>query len=180
MRKILKNKFVRILAVLLAAFCVFQLYKLIIIATNKDEIIYKHSHSLFLFSFIDVSDDNELKFLIDNYQGRGFLLLDNPFYDGERCYPKKRETQYVLVPEKYNITPDSCVRLDWDGSFPPYRKYIHEYCEEEIKNFNLSPVYVDFEVCGERCAPVLFEMTDGRQFIIYKKFNCLFMREVEE
>lgn len=141
---------------------------------NEDMIIYKHGSSKFLFLVTDVTNYNELKIEICNYHGRGILLLDDPFYESKdtKPVPWKSVFKNVSIPKDYNITPNNCLKNETGGMI---REYISP---KEKEKFNLSESLTDFYVSGYNCYPQLYFLSDGRKFIIYKKFNYLFIREL--
>ncbi len=181
MNKIIKNKYLKsiFIVTVIALLCIlaYNGYKFIVMSTNEDIIIYEHYDSKFLFCITDILDDNRLEIVIDNYAGRGFLWLENPFYYGEEGYrPKDGEKITVLVPEGYDISYNTTAKDDRQ-EINALRSYIYSYDEEK---YGLSEIYADFKVCGYDCPPNLLELKDGRKYIVYKKFNYLYMKELTE
>ena len=150
----------------------FKIYKFRIVSIIYDEMICELPNSMFRFYVFPV-DYNTLRIYADYYQGRGILLLDDPFYDGgEINFPRKREKIYISVSEEYDITLDKLLK-DEKGLYVSY------ISKSEKEQYGLSERFVDFYVDNYTCCPALLEFYDGRKIIIYKKFNYLFLKEIE-
>ena len=50
----------------------------------------------------------------------------------------------------------------------------------EKEQFGLSECNIDFYTCGYNTFPQIFFLNDGRKFVVYKKFNYLFLKEIKE
>ncbi len=149
----------------------YPIYKSLYTAISGDIIIYKHESSKFLFSVSDISDDNQLELKIHYHQGKGLLGTLDPFYHGEHL--RKSVTEYVNLPKEYDITPKNCLR-DEKGVIQT------DLFESQLSDYGLSKFQVDFRVDGGYCNPELLELNDGRQFVVYKKFNYLFLHNVDK
>ena len=174
-KKILKAILIP-LAIILVIAMINEIVKYIIISKNDDIIIYRHKSSVFLFSVRGATDSNELTIQICNYHGRGFLLLDDPFYESRESIPIPWNAVYekISIPEEYNINPDNILKNEWNTLI---RKRIWLSEAEEL---GLSEYAIDYTICNHSTEPQVFFLNDGRKFVVYKKFNYLFLKEIKE
>ena len=109
-KKILKAILIPLIIILVIAIET-EIVKFIIISKNDDIIIYRHRSPYFLFLVTKIDNSNELTIQICNYHGRGFLLLDDPFYESDGAKPIPWDAVYkkISIPEEYNINPYSDV-----------------------------------------------------------------------
>lgn len=164
--------FIGLIIVILAGYCIYKIYKFTIVSMIDDEIICELPNPMFRFYVFPV-DDNTLRIQADYYQGRGILLLDDPFYyGGETHLPRKSETTYISVSEEYGIILDKLLKNE--KGF-----YVSYISRDEKEKYGLSDWFVDFYIDNYRCSPELLEFDDGRKIIVYKKFNYLFLKEIE-
>ncbi len=175
-KKILKEILIP-LAIILVIAIETEIVKFIIISKNDDIIIYRHRSSNFLFLVTSVSEPNELTIQICNYRGRGFLLLDDPFYESDGAKPIPWDAVYkkISIPEEYNINPDNIILKTESGALK--RKCIWSSEAEEL---GLSEYAIDYTICNHYTGPQVYFLNDGRKFVIYKKFNYLFLKEIKE
>lgn len=176
-KKILKAILIPLIIILVIAIET-EIVKFIIISKNDDIIIYRHRSSNFLFLVTSVSEPNELTIQICNYRGRGFLLLDDPFYesDGAKTIPRDAVYKKFSIPEEYNINPDNILSKPEDDRFLA-KEYVNP---SEKEQFGLSECNIDFYTFGYNTFPQIFFLNDGRKFVVYKKFNYLFLKEIKE
>ncbi len=176
-KKILKAILIPLIIILVIAM-INEIVKYIIISKNDDIIIYRHRSPYFLFLLTSVSEPNELTIRICNYHGRGFLLLDDPFYESRetKTIPWDDVYKKVSIPEEYNINSDNTLGRPEDDRFFA-REYVYP---SEKEQFGLSECNIDFYTCGESTFPQVYFLNDGRKFVIYKKFNYLFLKEIKE
>jgi len=176
-KKILKAILIP-LAIILVIAMINEIVKYIIISKNDDIIIYRHKSSVFLFSVRGATDSNELTIQICNYHGRGFLLLDDPFYKSRdtKTIPWDAVYKKFSIPEEYNINPDNILSKPEDDRFLA-REYVYP---SEKEQFGLSECNIDFYTFGYNTFPQIFFLNDGRKFVVYKKFNYLFLKEIKE
>ena len=176
-KKIFKSILIPLIIILVIAIGT-EIVKYIIISKNDDIIIYRHKSSNFLFLVTSVSDPNELIIQICNYHGRGFLLLEDPFYESRdtKTIPWDDVYKKVSIPEKYNINPENILGWTEDDRFLA-REYVYP---SEKEQFGLFECNIDFYTCGENTFPQVYFLDDGRKFVIYKKFNYLFLKEIKE
>ena len=154
-------------------------FKHIALWNNDDTVICELSTSDFAFDiYCGGFDDNELQFNI--VYAKFSLWGGDPFYESLETRPiprKPMEKITVSVPEEYGITPDSVVK-DEKGIFVT-DTYSIGMEEELIERYGLSEGCVDFWTCGRRyCGPYLIELKDGREYIIYKSFDRLYLHTV--
>ena len=154
-------------------------FKHIALWNNDDTVICELSTSDFAFDiYCGGFDDNELQFNI--VYAKFSLWGGDPFYESLETRPiprKPMEKITVSVPEEYGITPDSVVK-DEKGIFVT-NTYSIGMEEELIERYGLSEGRVDFWTCGRRyCGPYLIELKDGREYIIYKSFDRLYLHTV--
>ncbi|MBP0959835.1 MAG: hypothetical protein J5992_06900, partial [Oscillospiraceae bacterium] len=176
-KKILKAILIPLIIILVIAM-INEIVKYIIISKNDDIIIYRHKSSVFLFSVRGATDSDELAIEIFNYCDRGFLWLDDPFYEtyGETDYPRDAVYKKFSIPEEYNINSDNILGWPEDDRFLA-REYVYP---SEKEQFGLSECNIDFYTCGESTFPQVYFLDSGRKFVIYKKFNYLFLKEIKE
>ena len=174
-KKILKAILIP-LAIILVIAMINEIVKYIIISKNDDIIIYRHRSPYFLFLVTKIDNSNELTIQICNYHGRGFLLLDDPFYESRESIPIPWNAVYekISIPEEYNINPDNILKNEWNTLI---RKRIWLSEAEEL---GLSEYAIDYTICNHSTEPQVFFLNDGRKFVIYKKFNYLFLKEIKE
>ena len=154
-------------------------FKHIALWNNDDMVICELSTSDFAFDiYCGGFDDNELQFNI--VYAKFSLWGGDPFYESLETRPiprKPMEKITVSVPEEHGITPDSVVK-DEKGIFVT-DTYSIGMEEELIERYGLSEDCVDFWTCGRRyCGPYLIELKDGREYIIYKSFDRLYLHTV--
>ncbi len=174
-KKILKAILIP-LAIILVIAMINEIVKYIIISKNDDIIIYRHRSPYFLFLVTKIDNSNELTIQICNYHGRGFLLLDDPFYESRESIPIPWNAVYekISIPEEYNINPDNILKNEWNTLI---RKRIWLSEAEEL---GLSEYAIDYTICNHSTEPQVFFLNDGRKFVVYKKFNYLFLKEIKE
>ena len=174
-KKILKATLIP-LAIILVIAMINEIVKYIIISKNDDIIIYRHRSPYFLFLVTKIDNSNELTIQICNYHGRGFLLLDDPFYESRESIPIPWNAVYekISIPEEYNINPDNILKNEWNTLI---RKRIWLSEAEEL---GLSEYAIDYTICNHSTEPQVFFLNDGRKFVVYKKFNYLFLKEIKE
>ena len=140
------------------------------------------STSDFAFGFVgtkrDDRDDKELQFYIVYAQFPVFG--GDPFYESKDTKPiprKPLEKVSAAVLEEYGITFDNVV-IDENGLFAT-NMYNLVVDEEGKEKYGLSERYVQIKTCGEYyCGPYLIELKDGREYIIYKSFDRLYLHTV--
>ena len=174
-KKILKAILIP-LAIILVIAMINEIVKYIIISKNDDIIIYRHRSPYFLFLVTKIDNSNELTIQICNYHVRGFLLLDDPFYESRESIPIPWNAVYekISIPEEYNINPDNILKNEWNTLI---RKRIWLSEAEEL---GLSEYAIDYTICNHSTEPQVFFLNDGRKFVVYKKFNYLFLKEIKE
>ena len=175
-KKILKAILIPLIIILVIAIET-EIVKFIIISKNDDIIIYRHRSSNFLFLVTSVPEPNELTIQICNYHGRGFLLLDDPFYESDGAKPIPWDAVYkkISIPEEYNINPDNIILKNELGALK--RKCIWSSEAEEL---GLSEYAIDYNIGNHYTGPQVYFLNDGRKFVVYKKFNYLFLKEIKE
>jgi len=174
-KKILKAILIPLIIILVIAIET-EIVKFIIISKNDDIIIYRHRSSNFLFLVTSVPEPNELTIQICNYHGRGFLLLDDPFYESDGAKPIPWDAVYkkISIPEEYNINPDNILKTELGAL---NREAISS---SEAKELGLSEYAIDYNIGHHHTEPEMYFLNDGRKFVIYKKFNYLFLKEIKE
>lgn len=174
-KKILKAILIP-LAIILVIAMINEIVKYIIISKNDDIIIYRHRSPYFLFLVTSVSEPNELTIQICNYHGRGFLLLDDPFYESDGAKPIPWDAVYkkISIPEEYNINPDNILKTELGA--------LNRKCfwSSEAEELGLSEYAIDYTICNHYTEPQVYFLNDGRKFVVYKKFNYLFLKEIKE
>jgi hypothetical protein len=175
-KKILKAILIP-LAIILVIAMINEIVKYIIISKNDDIIIYRHRSPYFLFLVTKIDNSNELTIQICNYHGRGFLLLDDPFYESRESIPIPWNAVYekISIPEDYNINPNNILIDKKIGGLA--RKFVFP---DEKQKLGLSEYEIDFYTCEHNNLPQILFINDGRKFVVYKKFNYLFLKEIKE
>lgn len=158
------------------------LFRYVAYLNNDDPVVCELSTSDFAFGFVgtkrDDRDDKELQLYIVYAQFPVFG--GDPFYESQETRPitrKPLEKISAAVLEECGITFDNVV-TDEKGLVATniYNLFMDEEGKEK---YGLSERYVDFKTCGEYyCGPYLIELKDGREYIIYKSFDRLYLHTV--
>ena len=174
-KKILKATLIP-LAIILVIAIGTEIVKYIIISKNDDIIIYRHRSPYFLFLITKIDNSNELTIRICNYHNT-FLGLYDPFYKSTDTKPIPWDAVYekISIPEDYDINPDNILMDKKIGGLA--RKFVFP---DEKQELGLSEYEIDFYTCEHNNFPQILFLNDGRKFVIYKKFNYLFLKEIKE
>ncbi|MGN0697114.1 MAG: hypothetical protein ACI4J5_10160 [Oscillospiraceae bacterium] len=162
-----------VILVLVLFFVRKDICRAIYVSQNKDICIYTHPEDRFVYmaEIPDESSDsgdarNEFLLRIYSYEKLGFIddhiLEVNHYYDDTE-HPYHLEFFTVNIPDEYG-TAEEIVSIEAlteeDMSAYGFKKYEYEYSNNVLEQIKLYSV----------------TMSDGSQYVIYKRFNKLYMR----
>lgn len=179
MKKIYKYIIIAALAVILVLVLFFMrkdICRAVYVSQNKDICIYTHSEDRFIYMAVipdegsEPGDEPRNEFLLRIYWYEKLGMIDdhilevNHYYDDTE-HPYHLEYFTVNIPDEYG-TAEEIVGIEAlteeDMSAYGFKKYEYEYSNNALEQIRLY----------------LVTMNDGSQYVIYKKYDKLYMRKV--
>ena len=146
-----------------------------IISQIEDTCIYTHTSENFLFlvngfpdSSLSDSSENGIVLTIFCHVGQGFwgdFLGTDPYFDNN---DKARKTEMIFInlPDKYSSATKAV--------------HVERLNEKQMRLYGFAIDDYEYYNNNDLVPPMLVEMDDGTEFVVYKKFEHLFLRKIEE
>ncbi|MBR3920322.1 MAG: hypothetical protein IKJ47_00135 [Oscillospiraceae bacterium] len=146
-----------------------------IISQIEDTCIYTHTSENFLFlvngfpdSSLSDSSENGIVLTIFYHVDQGFwgdFLGTDPYFDNN---DKARKTEMIFInlPDKYNSATKAV--------------HVERLNEKQMRLYGFAIDDYEYYNNNDFVPPMLVEMDDGTEFVVYKKFNYLFLKEIKE
>lgn len=135
------------------------IYRAYIVLSNPDMAIYTHYNSIFMASSYIGAD------------GKARVAIHLPYEKGRAFIDRSYEFPVTVAV----IFLDDLIDVGYDAEY----KHITEM--DELEQYGVNPRHADI-VYGDDCIgyPKLLITSDGSQFVIYQKYNKVYLHVVEE